>query len=197
MFHVLCDMFYVTCSIHTGTFQDRHRPSGFALSLYQPPGTLSHGPSATMKAVFGRYVEVCDHENYFCRPCNRWFRSKSAILAHCRSTGAHEWCERCERVFMTEQAKQSHIKLSASHSICSLCDHRPDFATRAQLQEHYDDVHFPCRNGTCKIVFNVYGGLREHLISNHFACEECLRTFDDQNNRDQARCPQPSRRTPD
>lgn len=90
---------------------------------------------------------------------------------------------------MTEEAKENHIKRSGSHSICALCDHRPDFATRTQLQEHYKDDHFPCRNGTCKIVFGTMFDLRDHLISTHFACEECLRTFENQNNRDQVRCP--------
>jgi hypothetical protein len=138
-----------------------------------------------MLLKFGRYIHAYDNGDYFCQPCDRWFHSESAILAHCRSTRAHEWCERCERVFLTEDAKKKHNKLSSSHSVCCFCD--DDFASNSQLQKHYNEVHFPCQK--CNITCRTYSVFTEHVLSEHFGCEVCFRMFDNQNNLDQVRFP--------
>lgn len=144
-----------------------------------------HIQLAIMWLKFGRYIHAYDDGDYFCRPCDRWFSSESAVLAHCRSTSAHEWCERCERVFVTEDAKQKHKKLSGFHSICYFCDDRPDFSSKSQLREHHNEVHFPCQK--CNLSYRTYSAFTEHVLSEHFGCEVCLRMFDNQNNLDQVR----------
>lgn len=132
-----------------------------------------------MVYLYGGYVQAVDGD-FWCRLCSRYFYSRTAVLAHCRSTRNHEWCDTCERVFATDIDKLQHLETSPNHHICYACEDPVDFKTEAQLDEHLKEEHFWCCH--CDRCNESKEDLDQHLVSEHFSCLECQSCFSNENN---------------
>ena len=95
---------------------------------------------------------------FFCQPCNRYFKTQSSLEAHWLDSERHSWCQRCNRFFKSGDALESHFHNSHKHWICD--DHDVDFYTEGELTEHYikgEDHHY-CE--TCDELFDSAAQIR-------------------------------------
>ena len=82
-----------------------------------------------------------DTEQFYCRPCERWFNTGHGALSHCRSASRHrdEWCETCQWLFVSPGALNDHLANSSNHHFCESCNE--DFDGSSELSDHNADVH--------------------------------------------------------
>ncbi|KAH9057976.1 hypothetical protein EDB83DRAFT_2224863 [Lactarius deliciosus] len=156
--------------------------------------TRAYGPHSTRSQhVEAKHVVVC-------QPCNRKYKSQSAIDQHWRSSTAHPNCPvcgagaadtpalaehianahpkvRCCGVLLNENDLDVHYLTSRNHPTCGECS--IGFATELEYAEHNSQLHSELQCKVCAQQFSSPDALWAHMgdPSSHRRCEFCNAEF--------------------
>ncbi|KAH9948002.1 hypothetical protein B0H21DRAFT_286781 [Amylocystis lapponica] len=152
---------------------------------------------------------MSSHPELRCVPCERLFRSHTAVQTHYKDSSAHPVCTLCsvtigfkddaaydqheasshpglrctlcERLFRSGAAIQDHYKDSSAHPHCTLCSVTVGFRDNAAYDEHIASSHPELRCTPCRQVFHSGAEVQEHYrdSSAHPLCTLCSIGFKD------------------
>lgn len=104
-----------------------------------------------------------------CPTCSKHYATPERLASHIHNSHPH--CQQCFAIFTSRSELRKHR--AKMHPICSLCPSVPrrHFATVASLNQHTQEVHFPC--GSCFVFFASEEQRDEHVGLEHPSCGVC------------------------
>lgn len=134
---------------------------------------------------------VIDVQPFYCKSCNKNFRTSKGFQKHFQSSAHLEStsledrkkykCDKCESKFLKKDSLIKHLQSPHSYK-CEFCDFTSNSKenTKRHLALHTASRQFICE--LCGVAFFTFGALNEHFVYVHsqlrqFQCDKCDQSF--------------------